>query len=81
MARIRLLLVQATTVLFALFATVGAKAQTAVGDDWSDDFEGTECGWTLINGDRTNTWTWGTAVNNGGTHALYVSNDGGTSNS
>lgn len=53
---------------------------TAVGDGWSDDFEGATCGWELINGDRTNRWVWGTAVNNGGTHALYISNDYGTTN-
>ncbi len=53
---------------------------TAVGDSWSDDFEGTSCGWDLINGTLTNQWVWGTAVNNGGTHALYISNDGGNSN-
>ena len=51
-----------------------------VGDAWSDDFEGATCGWELINGTITNAWAWGTAVNNGGTHALYVSNDGGTTN-
>ena len=51
-----------------------------VGDAWSDDFEGTTCGWELINGTLTNAWAWGTAVNNGGTHALYVSNDSGTTN-
>ena len=51
-----------------------------VGDGWSDDFEGTTCGWELINGTITNAWAWGTATNNGGTHAIYVSNDGGTSN-
>ncbi len=50
---------------------------TAVGDEWSDDFEGAECGWDLINGTLTNKWCWGTATNNGGTHALYVSNDDG----
>lgn len=53
---------------------------TAVGDGWSDDFEGATCGWELINGELTNQWTWGTDANNGGTHALYISNDGGTTN-
>ena len=62
----------------ASFSTT-AQAEL-VGDAWSDDFEGTTCGWELINGTITNAWAWGTAVNNGGTHALYVSNDGGTSN-
>ena len=52
----------------------------AVGDAWSDDFEGATCGWELINGTLTNAWAWGTAVNNGGTHGLYISNDGGTAN-
>ena len=52
----------------------------AVGDAWSDDFEGESCGWELVNGTQTNKWVWGTAVNNGGTHAMYVSNNNGTSN-
>ena len=52
----------------------------AVGDSWSDDFEGASCDWELINGTLSNAWAWGTATNNGGTHALYVSNDGGATN-
>jgi len=51
-----------------------------VGDSWSDDFEGATCEWELINGTLTNAWAWGTAVNNGGTHALYISNDNGGTN-
>jgi len=51
----------------------------AVGDSWSDDFEGASCTWDLINGDLEDAWVWGTATNNGGTHALYISDDGGTS--
>lgn len=50
----------------------------SVGDSWSDDFEGTSCGWELINGTQTNMWAWGTAASNGGTHSLYVSNDNGS---
>ena len=53
---------------------------TAVGDYWSDDFEGTECGWELINGTLTNAWVWGEATSNGGTHSLYISKDGGATN-
>ena len=53
---------------------------TAVGDSWSDNFEGASCGWELINGTPQNQWTWGTATNNGGTHAIYISNDDGTTN-
>ena len=52
-----------------------------VGDAWSDDFEGESSSWDLINGTLTNAWVWGTAAHNGeGTHALYISNDGGTTN-
>lgn len=47
---------------------------------FEDDFEGEQCDWVLMNGDLTNAWIWGTAVNNGGEHSLYISNDGGVSN-
>ena len=56
-----------------------AAIATAVGDGWSENFE-SPGGWDLINGELANKWTWGTAANNGGTHALYISNDGGTTN-
>ena len=47
---------------------------------YTTDFE-TACDWTLVNGDLTNAWTWGTAAHNGsGNHGLYISNDGGTTN-
>ena len=48
----------------------------AVGDGWSDDFEGTS-EWYLVNAGN-NAWVVGSAVNNGGSKALYISNDGGT---
>ena len=51
-----------------------------MGDGWTDNFEGNDCEWTLVNGSVTNKWAWGSAVNNGGTKALYVSNDNGTTN-
>ncbi len=57
-----------------------AIAPVAVGDSWSDDFEGDACSWQLLNGDLANAWVWGTATHSGGTHALYISNDGGTNN-
>ena len=57
-----------------------AAVATEVGDGWSDNFEGATCGWELVNGALTNAWAWGTAANNGGTHALYISNDGGITN-
>ena len=47
------------------------------GDSYSEDFEG-EAKWLLNNGDLVNAWVIGTAAHNGeGTHALYISNDGG----
>ena len=48
-------------------------------EGFSDDFEG-EFTWTIQNGGQTNAWYLGEAVNNGGSKALYVSNDGGVSN-
>ena len=54
--------------------------QVAVAaEGYTDDFE-TACNWMLINGSMTNTWAWGSAINNGGEKALYISNDGGTTN-
>ena len=52
----------------------------SVGDSWNDDFEGTTCGWELINGDFTNAWTWGSAAGCDSEKGLYISNDGGTTN-
>ena len=51
-----------------------------VGDGWNDNFEGATCGWQFVNGGLTNAWAWGTAASNGGTHALYISDDGGVTN-
>src|SRR5690625_4235953 len=44
---------------------------------WNEDFEtgGTE--WTILNGSETNQWFVGSAINNGGSNAMYVTNDGG----
>lgn len=36
--------------------------------------------WTLVNGVATNQWRTGTATNNGGANAMYISNDAGVSN-
>lgn len=47
---------------------------------WDEDFEtgGTE--WTYLNGSGiTNTWNVGSAVSNGGSNSLYISNDNGVS--
>lgn len=36
--------------------------------------------WQTVNGNYTNKWYLGSAVNNGGDYSLYISNNGGTSN-
>ena len=46
---------------------------------FSDDFESGNK-WVLLNGGQTNQWAHGTAVSNGGSRALYISNDAGVSN-
>ena len=57
---------------------VTKQTAVAVGNGWSDDFEGA-VNWIMVNGGN-NAWVIGTAVNNGGDKAMYVSNDGGTTN-
>ena len=55
-------------------------AQIPAGIPYSTNFE-TDCDWIFINGSLTNQWVWGTAASHGeGTHGLYISNDGGTTN-
>ena len=46
-----------------------------ISHSYSDDFE-SATGWKLINGDEANAWVIGSATNNGGENALYISNDG-----
>ena len=64
----------------SIFTFSTTAEATVVGDGWSDNFEGATCEWELINGTLTNAWAWGTATSNGGTHALYISDDGGVTN-
>ena len=47
--------------------------------NYIEDFEGTH-GWEFTNGTQVNKWYVGTAVNNGGTKSLYISNNNGTAN-
>ncbi|MBA5794049.1 MULTISPECIES: fibronectin type III domain-containing protein, partial [unclassified Flavobacterium] len=54
------------------------SAQTAL--PYTQGFENTNHGWTLANGTQTNGWFVGTAVANGGTKSLYISNDSGVTN-
>ncbi|MCQ2283351.1 MAG: fibronectin type III domain-containing protein [Bacteroidales bacterium] len=44
------------------------------------DFE-TDQSWSFVNGSCANQWCIGTATNNGGTHAMYISSDNGATNS
>ena len=48
---------------------------------YSTGFEaGQDVAWFLENGTQTNQWVIDSATNNGGSHALYISNDNGASN-
>lgn len=49
--------------------------------DYTQDFETPVTGFSLSNGDEENVWVVGNAVNNGGGGSLYITNDGGTTNS
>ncbi len=60
--------------LMKTFKTIQTPAELP----YVGDFEETN-GWLLINGEYVNKWVRGTAVANGGTHALYISNDNGVS--
>ena len=47
---------------------------------YANDFE-TKNGWAFINGTFDNAWAYGEAAHNGeGTHAIYISNNGGATN-
>ncbi|MBQ2575599.1 MAG: hypothetical protein II575_15420, partial [Bacteroidales bacterium] len=57
----------------------GSIAATLPYDcDFEDDTE--NANWVLDNGNQTNKWYIGTTANNGGENGLYISNDGGISN-
>lgn len=61
----------------------GATRQQPTTLPYFCDFETVELRkeWTLENGTQANKWHTGTAVNNGGSHGLYISNDNGVSHS
>lgn len=52
---------------------------TPVSVPYSQDFEGTYSDWSF-GASGTNKWAVGSATNNGGSKAMYISNDAGTSN-
>lgn len=47
--------------------------------DYTEGFEGVH-GWTLTNGMQSNNWAVGTAVSNGGTRSLYITDTNGATN-
>jgi len=57
------------------FQTIQTPATVPFADDFEDGNN-----WLLVNGEITNAWVLGEATNNGGTHALYISDDNGVSN-
>jgi len=48
--------------------------------NWNTDFESSDFGFTLVNGNQANKWYVGTAVSTSPTHSLYISGNNGVSN-
>ena len=69
------------SVLLACLMSVGAIAQSSTTLPYSTGFEDATDNalWQYANA-TTNQWCIGSGANNGGSNALYISNDGGTSN-
>ena len=61
------------------FKTIQTPVVLDSEHSFSDNFESGNK-WVLINGEQTNQWVNGTAASNGGSHALYISNNAGESN-
>lgn len=61
------------------FKTIQTPVVLDSEHSFSDNFESGNK-WVLINGEQTNQWVNGTAASNGGSHALYISNDAGVNN-
>lgn len=67
--------------LLSVLFSVGAMAQTATSLPYSTGFEDAtdNASWQFANA-TVNKWYIGAAANHGGSNALYISNDGGTTN-
>lgn len=67
--------------LLSVLFSVGAMAQTATSLPYSTGFEDAtdNDSWRFANA-TVNQWCVGAAANHGGSNALYISNDGGTTN-
>ena len=63
----------------AEFMTTQIPATLPFSCDFEDTTEAAM--FACVNGTQPHKWVVGTATNNGGTHALYISNDNGASNS
>ena len=61
------------------FTTTSEAYHVGANNSYSTNFE-SSCDWVFTNGGLTNQWLWGSATNNGGTKAMYISNDNGVSN-
>ena len=61
------------------FTTTREAFHVGADNPYEQDFE-TNNGWLFTNGNLTNQWCWGGATNNGGSQAIYISNDNGSSN-
>ena len=63
-------------------STVFMTAQTPATLPFFCDFENADeaAAFAIVNGTQTNKWVVGTATSHGGTHALYISDDNGSSN-
>ena len=59
------------------FTTTREALTIDAENPYSQDFE-TNNDWSFANGTFTNQWCWGSATNNGGEKAMYISKDGGT---
>lgn len=62
-----------------VFSTTREALVVDQNHPYSQNFE-TNNDWEFTNGTLTNIWCYGSATNNGGSKAMYVSNDNGTSN-
>ena len=62
------------------FTTAKVPFEIDATHSFEDDFENDVCAWVFTNGDRTNQWCLGSATNNGGEKAMYISNNQGESN-
>ena len=62
-----------------VFTTTREALTVDASHPYSQGFE-TNNDWGFANGTLTNQWCWGSATNNGGSKAMYISNDNGTSN-